>query len=1049
MKKRVLSAFLSLCMMLTLAPAAFAAETDTPDSPAAESTIKDAASLKSAIESAEAGSTITLGDSFAVEAGPANNFVLNKAITIEGNGNTITRSFNNQTGSDGYGDYEAVFVISVPGVTINNVKMAGLDKGMKDEAGIYISASGEETKGITISNCEFIGAETAEASSGGTGIITPGNAGAYLTVENCSFTNLKYGMYFNAISNASITGNTIDGTKYTGIYLEGSSVTIKDNTLKNIASENYANAAYASGIYVGGTKSDSVEIKDNSVTLCDNATNGVAVVNSKVAQAGETKYATLQEAVSAVGETASISIDLLSDIVLTESVKIPAGKTVTINGNGHTIKYPVSVSAALSGENGIQSSTKLTVEDVNFVISDVTSTPTTGFAVLVGEATNNVAIEMDACSFTNLWCGVYFGHVEPGNTGSIKITDSTYTNTKYGYSVDEVTNGSAVGAVAHEFTDNKMDDSLVESEPWNSVTVTSGTTTKAYGSWADAYAAAQASDTITLNMDVTGPITLEKKVTLDGNGHTIRATASEGNTLQNGALVTVQGDSADGVTIQNLTVDTQGSVKHGVQFYCVTGGKLDNVTVNGGAYTSVIVNGSEATLENCMLNPDEKAYANIEYAMGANVTDIPKIALANVTGQPEKPLVYADKSTADTLNTVDNTIEENATAQEIANAINKNLIGAQVTLVIAGDDGSASTIIPGTKTYTITFNANGHGTNPAATTTNNEGKLATLSPLEKDGRYTFAGWYTAASGGEKVTTDTVFTKDTTLYAHWNYSSGGGGGGGVTTYAVTTNSPANGTVTVSSKSAAKDATVTITVAPASGYQLDKLTVADKDGKGVALTDKGNGKYTFTMPASKVEVTATFKQAPVTHVCPAEKYTDVDTTQWYHEGVDYVIEKGMMNGTGTNTFEPNATTTRGMIVTILYRLEKEPAAGTSPFADVAANQWYAKAVAWAAANGVVNGTSSTTFNPNDPITREQMAAILYRYASFKGYDVTGKADLASYTDASQISDYAKDAMSWANQAGLIGGVSATALQPQGSATRAQVATILMRFCENVAK
>ena len=180
-----------------------------------------------------------------------------------------------------------------------------------------------------------------------------------------------------------------------------------------------------------------------------------------------------------------------------------------------------------------------------------------------------------------------------------------------------------------------------------------------------------------------------------------------------------------------------------------------------------------------------------------------------------------------------------------------------------------------------------------------------------------------------------------------------------------------------------------------------------------------------------------------------FTDVKKSAWFYNNVVYVIEKGMMTGTGTNTFEPNATTTRGMIVTILYRLEKEPSAGTSPFTDVDANQWYAKAVAWAAANGVVNGTSPTTFNPNDPITREQMAAILYRYASFKGYDVTGKADLAGYTDAAQISDYAKDAMSWANQAGLIGGVSATTLQPQGSAIRAQVATILMRFCENVVK
>ena len=139
-----------------------------------------------------------------------------------------------------------------------------------------------------------------------------------------------------------------------------------------------------------------------------------------------------------------------------------------------------------------------------------------------------------------------------------------------------------------------------------------------------------------------------------------------------------------------------------------------------------------------------------------------------------------------------------------------------------------------------------------------------------------------------------------------------------------------------------------------------------------------------------------------------------------------------------------------MTILYRLEGTPAVtGTTAFTDVAAGQYYADAVAWAAQNGIVSGTSATTFSPDGVITREQMAAILYRYAQYKGYDVTAKADLSMFTDAAQVSTYATDAMAWANASGLISGTSATTLSPAGSATRAQVATILMRFCENIAK
>lgn len=181
-----------------------------------------------------------------------------------------------------------------------------------------------------------------------------------------------------------------------------------------------------------------------------------------------------------------------------------------------------------------------------------------------------------------------------------------------------------------------------------------------------------------------------------------------------------------------------------------------------------------------------------------------------------------------------------------------------------------------------------------------------------------------------------------------------------------------------------------------------------------------------------------------------FSDVRIADWFYNDVKYVYEKGMMAGTAADVFAPNATTTRAMIVTILYRLEGSPAVtGTSAFADVPAGQWYTDAVNWAAANQIVKGTSATTFAPNDSITREQMAAILYRYAQYKGYDVTKKADLSGYSDNSQVSAYAKDALAWANAAKLINGVTNTTLAPQGNATRAQVSAILHRFCDGVVK
>ena len=270
---------------------------------------------------------------------------------------------------------------------------------------------------------------------------------------------------------------------------------------------------------------------------------------------------------------------------------------------------------------------------------------------------------------------------------------------------------------------------------------------------------------------------------------------------------------------------------------------------------------------------------------------------------------------------------------------------------------------------------------------------------------------------------------------------------VTTWPVTVNAGTGGKVTASPTRAAAGTTVTLTVQPEDGRQLQQLTASDRSGKALTLTDKGNSKYTFTMPASAVTVTAAFRGGETAVTLP---FTDVAADSWYYDSVAYVYEKGLMGGTGDGLFAPDLTTTRGMIVTILYRLAGSPAAANAAgFADVETGAWYTDAVNWANANGIVTGYGDGRFGPQDTITREQMAVILYRYARSLGKDVSGAADLSRYTDAAGIGEYAVEAVSWAAVKGLLTGTDAGALLPSGSATRSQAAALLMRFCENVLK
>ena len=361
--------------------------------------------------------------------------------------------------------------------------------------------------------------------------------------------------------------------------------------------------------------------------------------------------------------------------------------------------------------------------------------------------------------------------------------------------------------------------------------------------------------------------------------------------------------------------------------------------------------------------------------------------------------------------------------------------------------------------FTVTFDLNGgEGAAPAARETDEDGRLESLPDDPVRTGHSFTGWFTAKENGQKVTTAYQFTADATVYAVWQAggggSSGGGGGGGgssgPTRYTVSAPSADNGRVALSSNRAGKGSTVTVTVTPDEGYELASLTVTDAAGNVLELTDRGDGRYAFTMPAGQVEIHAEFREiaGPEPVQLP---YADVTQGAWYYDAVAYAYENGLMEGVGGGSFAPAMTTSRSMLATLLYRLEGAPDLSGEilgyPYADVDAESWYGDAVYWARLNGVVTGVGDgSAFDPDGDITREQMAVMLYRYAQYKGYDVSqGGMAAREFADYGQVADWARYAMDWAVAAGLITGTSGDTLSPQGSATRAEIAAILMRFAE----
>ena len=343
---------------------------------------------------------------------------------------------------------------------------------------------------------------------------------------------------------------------------------------------------------------------------------------------------------------------------------------------------------------------------------------------------------------------------------------------------------------------------------------------------------------------------------------------------------------------------------------------------------------------------------------------------------------------------------------------------------------------PAPTEFIVTFDGNG-GTPSVGSMTTTDRKLTSLPSASRSGSYSFYGWYTEKSGGTKITTDTVFHANATVYAHWTYTGGDGGDYNPPVTYYTLRFETGGGSDIPSVQGTYNTYIDLTkyVPTWRGHAFigwySERSLTNKVS-GVCLT-----KDMTVYAGWRVD------ENPGTGVNP---FTDISEKDWFYGDVMFVYENGLMLGTSKTLFSPHGTAMRGMMATILWRMEGSPVPkGKNSFTDVEAGKWYADAITWTAENGIFAGYGKDKFCPDDPITREQLAAIFYRYADYKGYDLTVKGDLDKFKDADKITDYAKTAMQWAVGSGLVKGKSGNLLDPQGTATRAEIAAMLHRFIE----
>lgn len=622
---------------------------------------------------------------------------------------------------------------------------------------------------------------------------------------------------------------------------------------------------------------------------------------------------------------------------------------------------------------------------------------------------------------------------------------------------DGATLGMVVGGIVGEADHSRI-------ENCTSNTAISG---KAFGYWGGITGAAV--DTDLVNAVNRGDIAITETdgyIYAGGIAGAAQAGAAISDCVNEGAITL----SADG--FYNRTIGgVCGQLLSSTLSRCTNNGDVSAKAYNTAGLAASVSTSSEdgpSVIISCLNNGKVQSEASGSYVAGivASASDSYNlgtriescISLGNVSGATAHAIAANSKNVSFSGNYYDSAIESVGSIPEVVSDGSTGKTSAELYTQkfvdeinsLGGhfrldEDGKLEVIPP---FYTLTVE--GSAAENTGAGEYEAGAEVTIDAGSKPG-YRFAGWVVTA--GDATLADASSVRTTfimpagavTVTANFKSASGGGSSGGSPTYRPDVEDPEGGDVSVKPSTPHKGDKVTITPKPEDGYEVGEVIVTDKNGSKINVTDNGDGTYSFKQPSGKVNIEVIFREIRP-EVLP---FTDVTESAWYYEAVRYVYENDLMAGTSSITFSPDGITTRAQIATILWRLAGSPVVDyLMGFDDVDPAAYYSEAVRWAASEGIVSGYGNGKFGPDDPITREQFAAMLYRYIQKQGGGFTGAwAFPLDFADADQVSSYAYEALCWMTMNGIINGTGDNQLDPQGTATRAQVAVMLMRFCESI--